>query len=103
MSGTVAQTVGMTISVAGFPAETGRRWRRNPARRRDSTLLAEVIGFRNEHTLLYPFSDLAGIRPGDPRPLVAHRPAHSAWATSVLGRVKSTRRATPWTANPGRQ
>jgi flagellum-specific ATP synthase len=63
VTGSVAQTVGMTISAAGFPAPVGAIAEIH----RDATapLLAEVIGFRNEFTLLYPLSDLAGIRHGN--------------------------------------
>jgi flagellum-specific ATP synthase len=63
VTGSVAQTVGMTISAAGFPAPVGAIAEIH----RDSAapLLAEVIGFRNEMTLLYPLSDLAGIRHGN--------------------------------------
>jgi flagellum-specific ATP synthase len=55
--GSVARTVGMTVSVAGFPAPVGalaeiQRQARPP-------LAAEVIGFRDDLTLLYPFSDLS--------------------------------------------
>ena len=61
--GSVASTVGMTVSVAGFPAPVGavaeiRRETRPP-------LLAEVIGFRDEMTLLYPRGDPAGVRHGN--------------------------------------
>ena len=54
---------GMTISAAGFPAPVGAivEIQREAA----APLLAEVIGFRNEMTLLYPLSNLAGIRQGN--------------------------------------
>ena len=63
VTGSVAQTVGMTISAAGFPAPVGAiaEIQRDSA----SPLLAEVIGFRNDMTLLYPLSDLTGIRHGN--------------------------------------
>jgi len=62
ITGSVAQTVGMTISAAGFPAPVGAV----AEIQRDSgaPLMAEVIGFRNEMTLLYPLGELAGIRRG---------------------------------------
>ena len=51
----MAQTVGMTISAAGFPAPVGAV--AEIQRKAGAPLLAEVIGFRDELTLLYPFSD----------------------------------------------
>ena len=63
VTGSVAQTVGTTISAAGFPAPVGAI--AEIQRESGAPLLAEVIGFRNEMTLLYPLSDLAGIRHGN--------------------------------------
>jgi len=63
ITGSVAQTVGMTISVAGFPAPVGAI--AEIERETGSPLPAEVIGFRNEWTLLYPLGNLAGIRHGN--------------------------------------
>ena len=67
ITGSVAQTVGMTISAAGFPAPVGAiaEIQRDPGGAPGTPLLAEVIGFRNELTLLYPLSDLTGIRHGN--------------------------------------
>jgi flagellum-specific ATP synthase len=63
LSGSVARTVGMTVSVAGFPAPVGAlaeiQCQTGPP------LLAEVIGFQDELTLLYPFRDLSGVRHGN--------------------------------------
>ena len=63
ITGSVAQTVGMAISAAGFPAPVGAI--AEIQRESGAPLLAEVIGFRNEMTLLYPLSDLTGIRHGN--------------------------------------
>ena len=63
ITGSVAQTVGMTISAAGFPAPVGAI--AEIQRESGAPLLAEVIGFRNEMTLLYPLSDFSGIRHGN--------------------------------------
>ncbi len=63
ITGSVAQTVGMTISAAGFPAPVGAI--AEIQRESGTPLLAEVIGFRDEMTLLYPLSDLTGIRHGN--------------------------------------
>jgi len=63
LSGRVARTVGMTISVAGLPAPVGAvvEVERPPA----APLQAEVIGFRDATTLLYPHGDPAGVRHGN--------------------------------------
>src|SRR6478736_716365 len=63
LEGSVAQLVGMTASVADFPAPLGAiaeidRQAAQPAR-------AEVIGFRNDLTLLYPYDSLQGVRRGN--------------------------------------
>lgn len=63
LEGSVAQIVGMTAAVAGFPAPLGalaqiQRDTGRPAR-------AEVIGFRNDLTLLYPHESLQGVRRGN--------------------------------------
>jgi flagellum-specific ATP synthase len=63
LEGSVAQIVGMTAAVAGFPAPLGalaqiERDTGRPAR-------AEVIGFRNDLTLLYPHESLHGVRRGN--------------------------------------
>jgi flagellum-specific ATP synthase len=63
ITGSVAQTVGMTIAAAGFPAPVGAV--AEIQREAAPPLLAEVIGFRDHHTLLYPYNDLAGIRHGN--------------------------------------
>lgn len=61
--GSVARTVGMTVSVAGFPAPVGAL--AEIERQAGAPLTAEVIGFRDDLTVLYPFSELAGVRHGN--------------------------------------
>jgi len=61
--GRVVRTEGTTVAVAGFPAPVGavaavERYHGVP-------LTAEVIGFRQDHTILYPLGDIAGVRLGD--------------------------------------
>jgi len=63
LNGTVAGTEGMTISAVGFPAPVGAV--AEIQREAGPPLTAEVIGFRNEMTILYPFSELAGVRHGN--------------------------------------
>jgi len=63
LSGSVARTVGMTVSVAGFPAPVGAL--AEIQRQAGPPLAAEVIGFRDDLTLLYPLNDLGGVRRGN--------------------------------------
>lgn len=82
--GSVARTVGMTVSAVGFPAPVGAL--AEVERQPGAPLLAEVIGFRDDLTLLYPLSDLAGVRRGNRVRLVRT----SRWlrvGSELLGRV----------------
>ena len=82
--GTVARTVGTTISAAGFPAPVGAV--AEIERQSGPLLRAEVIGFRDDLTVLYPLSDLGGVRRGNRVRLV--RTVH--WlrvGPALLGRV----------------
>ncbi|MCL2005247.1 MAG: FliI/YscN family ATPase [Planctomycetaceae bacterium] len=61
--GTVVQTHGLTIAAADFPSPVGSV---AEIERSDGTpLTAEVIGFRDAHTILYPHSDITGVRRGN--------------------------------------
>jgi FliI/YscN family ATPase len=84
LEGTVARTVGMTVSVAGFPAPLGAM--AEIQRDAGSPVPAEVIGFRDELTLMYPLSELSGVRRGHRVRLTRT----SRWlrvGTGLLGRV----------------
>ena len=86
--GSVARTVGMTASVAGFPAPVGALV--SIERDAGGPLEAEVIGFRDKLTLVYPFSDLTGVRRGNRVRLVRT----SRWlrvGDELLGRVFNAR------------
>jgi flagellum-specific ATP synthase len=63
LCGRVVHTVGTTAAVAGFPAPVGALV--EIERKTDAPLRAEVIGFRDDLTLLYPLSPMAGIRRGN--------------------------------------
>ncbi len=82
--GSVVQTEGMTVSAVGFPAPIGAIARiTQPG---SGSILAEVIGFRNDRTLLYSYSDLTGVRPGSRVEIVKTVP----WlrvGNELLGRV----------------
>ena len=82
--GSVAGTVGMTISVAGFPAPVGAV--AEIQRETGPPLMAEVVGFRDEMTLLYPFSDPAGVRHGN-RVRLARTTHWLRVGEQLLGRV----------------
>jgi flagellum-specific ATP synthase len=82
--GSVAGTVGMTVSVAGFPAPVGAV--AEIQRQAGPPLLAEVIGFRDELTLLYPFSELDGVRHGN-RVRLARTTRWLRVGEQLLGRV----------------
>jgi flagellum-specific ATP synthase len=84
LSGSVARTEGMTISAAGFPAPVGAV--AEIRRETGGPLLAEVIGFRDELTILYPFSDLAGVRHGN-RVRLARTTRWLRVGNELLGRV----------------
>ncbi len=63
LSGSVVRTVGTMISVAGLPAPVGAlvEIERVPG----EPLQAEVIGFRDQLTVLAPFQEPAGVRHGN--------------------------------------
>ncbi len=63
LTGSVARTIGTTVSAAGFPAPVGAL--AEIQRLSGTPLLAEVVGFRDDLTVLYPLSDLDGVRRGN--------------------------------------
>ena len=63
LEGSIVRTVGMTAAVADFPAPVGALV--EIERLGEEVLEAEVIGFNAEHTLVFPFSDMQGVRHGN--------------------------------------
>src|ERR1043166_4721287 len=63
LQGSVVQIVGMTAAVADFPAPLGAE--AEIERDAGESVRAEVIGFRDELTLLYPYENLHGVRRGN--------------------------------------
>lgn len=61
--GSIVETVGMTATVADFPAPVGAQV--SISREAGAPALGEVIGFRDSLTVLYLFSGAAGVRRGD--------------------------------------
>jgi len=84
LTGSVVQTVGMTAAVADFPAPVGAVV--HIARQDGTDLEAEVIGFRNAHTLVYPFRSVAGIRRGS-RVRMSRTTRRIKLGEGLLGRV----------------
>ncbi len=84
LSGSVVRTIGMTASVADFPAPVGaiveiERQTGNPLR-------AEVIGFRDELTLVYLLEEMTGVRRGN-RVRLVRTSNWLAVGRELLGRV----------------
>ncbi|HEY3969279.1 MAG TPA: FliI/YscN family ATPase [Planctomycetaceae bacterium] len=84
ITGSVHKIVGLTVSVAGFPAPLGAVC--SIARENGAPIRAEVIGFRDDETLLLPYGDLAGIRRGNQVTLVQSAPGIRV-GDRLLGRV----------------
>jgi len=63
LTGSVAGTEGMTVTVAGFPAPVGAEVLIQ--RQAGDSIRGEVIGFRDENTIVFPFDELAGVRRGN--------------------------------------
>ncbi|MHB1035594.1 MAG: FliI/YscN family ATPase [Pirellulales bacterium] len=84
LEGSVMRTVGLTVAAAGLPAPVGALV--EILRHSGGPLPAEVIGFRDDLTLLYPLDELAGVRRGNRVRLVRT----TRWlrtGSELLGRV----------------
>jgi flagellum-specific ATP synthase/type III secretion protein N (ATPase) len=64
LSGRVVQVVGLTIEAMGLVCEIGEVCAIHA--NGSGSLLAEVVGFRNQRTLLMPLGEMQGIQPGSP-------------------------------------
>lgn len=84
LSGTVAETIGMTVSVADFPAPVGAVVRIE--RDGDAACDGEVVGFRDGHTLVYLLSATTGVRRGNRVRLMRTNRSLKV-GTALLGRV----------------
>ena len=82
--GSVVRTDGLAIAVGGFPAPVGALV--EIERQTGSPLRGEVIGFRDTHTVLYPFGDVAGVRRGNKVKLISTS-RHIRVGEALLGRV----------------
>jgi FliI/YscN family ATPase len=84
MTGRVARIVGTTAAVAGLPAPVGALVELE--RQSGDPLRGEVIGFRDDMAIVYPQSDLTGVRRGNAVRLVRTLP-WLAVGDELLGRV----------------
>jgi FliI/YscN family ATPase len=84
LTGRVVRTEGLTTAVAGFPAPVGAV--AEIERHSGGPIEAEVIGFRDDLTLLFPLGDVSGVRRGN---MVRLRRTlrRIAVGTELLGRV----------------
>lgn len=88
LTGTVTKVVGLTVSVGGLPAPLGSicRIRRD----QQDSIDCEVIGFRDEETLLLAYGNLSGVRRGQKVVLVQSDPGVRV-GQRLLGRVLDAR------------
>lgn len=88
LTGRVARLTGLTVAVAGFPAPVGALV--EIERQEGEPLEAEVVGFRDEVTLVCPFGEMHGVRRGNRVRLVRTK----SWlrvGEELLGRVIDAR------------
>lgn len=84
LTGRVTKIVGLTVSIAGFPAPLGSIARLEGE---NGVLLeAEVVGFAGEETLVLPYGELNGIRRGT-RAVLAHSVQGARVGEALLGRI----------------
>lgn len=88
IEGSVARITGLTVAVAGFPAPVGALL--EIERQQGGPLEAEVIGFRDDLTLAYPFGELHGVRRGN-RARLTRTKGWLRVGPALLGRVIDAR------------
>lgn len=88
LTGSVAQTIGLTAAVADFPAPVGALV--TITKQSGELIEAEVVGFRDKLTLIMPYSNLEGVRRGSPVTLVRTSRTLSV-GDALLGRVIDAR------------
>jgi flagellum-specific ATP synthase len=84
ISGQVVQVVGLTIEIMGLNCQIGEicEIRTN----NQDSLMAEVIGFRNDHTLMMPLGSMDGIQPDSTVKSVSHA-FKAPVGDALIGRV----------------
>jgi len=88
LTGSVVRTEGLVAAVAGFPAPVGALVEID--RQTGLPVPAEVIGFREASTLVYPLGDMAGVRHGS-RVRLVKTSRYLSVGPSLLGRVINAR------------
>lgn len=83
--GRVVQLIGLVVESEGPQAAVGEVCRIESAGH-DETTLAEVVGFRNNHLLLMPLSEVHGIHPGS-EVIATGAPLRVAVGEGLKGRV----------------
>jgi FliI/YscN family ATPase len=84
ISGRVVRVVGLTVEIMGLNCQIGEICEIQTGNR--SSLMAEVIGFRNNHMLLMPLGSMEGIQPDSTVRSVA-RAFKAPVGRSLIGRV----------------
>jgi flagellum-specific ATP synthase len=84
LTGSVTKIVGLTISVAGFPAPMGSNCR--IIRENGKPIEAQVIGFQQDETFLLSYGNFDGIRRGNRVSLIQSAPS-VRMGERLLGRV----------------
>ncbi len=84
LTGSVVRTIGMTAAVADFPAPVGAVVEID--RQTGGPVAAEVVGFRDDLTLLYPLSGMNGVRHGN-RVRLVNTARWVRVGSELLGRV----------------
>lgn len=84
ISGRVVQVVGLTVEIMGLNCQIGEICEIQTSNR--TSLMAEVIGFRNNHMLLMPLGSMEGIQP-DSTVRSVSRAFKAPVGRSLIGRV----------------
>jgi flagellum-specific ATP synthase len=84
ISGRVVQVVGLTVEAMGLNCQIGEICEIQTSHK--TPLMAEVIGFRNNHTLLMPLGNMEGIQP-DSTVRSASQAFKAPVGNSLIGRV----------------
>ncbi|MDO4550305.1 MAG: FliI/YscN family ATPase [Planctomycetia bacterium] len=84
ITGTITETAGMTACAAGFPVPYGAI--AEIQRADGSVIQAEVIGFRDHTSILFPYGNMHGIRRGD-QVYLRHTSPFLRVSTEMCGKI----------------
>lgn len=90
LTGSIVRTEGLAAAVAGFPAPVGAL--AQISRHAGEPVEAEVVGFRDRETLVFPLGEMRGVRHGD-RVRLARTSRSLRVGPGLLGRVIDARGA----------